>query len=89
MVQNRRRRTLNWALKGKQIFNNNRKNSLKIAYAKVQKHRTHKNGKNRVTLGQRIWPSTIEDDDGDSTCQLIEDLEYCGKDLTPTFLHPR
>lgn len=47
-VQNRRRRTLNWALKGKQIFDNNGgKNSLERAYAKVQKHRTHKNGNNK------------------------------------------
>lgn len=47
-VQNRRRRTLNWALKGKQIFDNNGgKNSLERAYAKVQKHGTHKNGNNK------------------------------------------
>lgn len=47
-VQNRRRRTLTWALKGKQIFDNNGgENSLERAYAKVQKHRTHKNGNNK------------------------------------------
>lgn len=42
-VQNRRKRTLNWALKGKQVSNNNRESSLERAYAKAQKHGTQGN----------------------------------------------
>ena len=37
-IQNRKRRILNWLLKGKQVFNNNRESSLYRTYTKAQKY---------------------------------------------------
>lgn len=55
-VQSRQKRPLNGAWQGKQVFNNNREDSLERTYAKAQKYKTQGNGgmEGRTSLGQKI-----------------------------------